>query len=303
MNNNSVSGWIFLDKPIGISSNQALQKIRKIFGNCKAGYVGTLDPLASGFLPIALGRSTKTIQYMQNVEKEYIFEVKWGVKSSTGDLEGEIEGCVKRIPHSTDISSVLKNFSNNYFQTPHRFSAKKIKGVKAYKLARKKIDFNLKKQKKKIHKLEILKFFSSDSTRFYVKCESGTYVRSLAEDIAQSLETYGTVISLRRTGFGNLDKKLISLDYLLSLVHIEDLLDIVKPINMVFNSFNQIFLEKKDVELILDGRPIKMKGLKNVDGFFEEEFTLAKFENEFVAVGYLKDGNFYPKNLLNNLFV
>ena len=86
-------------------------------------------------------------------------------------------------------------------------------------------------------------------------------------------------------------------------MHIEDLLNIVKPINMVFNNFNQIFLEKKDVELILDGRPIKMKDFKNADGFFEKQIALAKFENKFIAVGYLKDGNFYPKNLLNNLFV
>tara|TARA_B100000287_G_scaffold434437_1_gene498872 strand:- start:2632 stop:3543 length:912 start_codon:yes stop_codon:yes gene_type:complete len=303
MNSHSVSGWIYLDKPIGISSNQALQKTRKIFGNCKAGYVGTLDPLASGFLPIALGRSTKTIQYLQNHEKEYVFEVKWGVKTLTGDLEGKIEASIKKIPHKSDISKVLKKFFPDYFQTPHRFSAKKIKGIKAYQLARKKIDFELKQQKKKIHKLEILNSISSDRTRFYVKCESGTYIRSLVEDIAHSLATYGTVISLRRIGFGNLDKKLISLDYLLSLVHIEDLLDIVKPVNMVFNNFNQIFLEKKDVELILDGRPIKMKDFKNGDGFLEKQIALAKFENEFVAVGYLKDGNFYPKNLLNNLFV
>ena len=303
MKKNDINGWLFLDKPIGISSNKVLQKVRKIFNHCKAGYVGTLDPLASGFLPIALGKSTKTIKYLSNSCKEYIFEVTWGVHSSTGDLEGEIIKIDKKYPTLEKIKNTYVNFIGDYYQVPHKFSSKKVNGKKAYELARKKLQVDLKKEKKEVSDLKIINQISKSKTLFYIKCSSGTYIRSLAGDMAEALNTFGIVSSLRRVGFGNLDKKLISLDYLLSLVHIEDLLDIVKPINMVFNSFNQIFLEKKDVELILDGRPIKMKGLKNVDGFFEEEFTLAKFENEFVAVGYLKDGNFYPKNLLNNLFV
>ena len=96
--NNDINGWIFLDKPIGISSNRALQKVRKIFHYCKAGYVGTLDPLASGFLPIALGKSTKTIKYLSDFDKEYVFEVTWGMHSSTGDLEGDVKKIIKFIP-------------------------------------------------------------------------------------------------------------------------------------------------------------------------------------------------------------
>ena len=121
--------------------------------------------------------------------------------------------------------------------------------------------------------------------------------------MAKALNTFGLVSSLRRVGFGNLDKKLISLDYLMSLVHIEGLLSILRPIEKVFNEFNQIHLDMNEVALILDGRPIKMNEVKDEINVFRGQPTLAKFKNKLVAVGYLKDGNFYPKNVLNNLVV
>ena len=279
---------LFLDKPIGISSNKVLQKVRKIFNHCKAGYVGTLDPLASGFLPIALGKSTKTIKYLSNSCKEYIFEVTWGIHSSTGDLEGEIIKIDKKYPTLEKIKNTYVNFIGDYYQVPHKFSSKKVNGKKAYELARKKLQVDLKKEKKEVSDLKII---------------NQIYIRSLAGDMAEALNTFGIVSSLRRVGFGNLDKKLISLDYLLSLVHIEGLLSILRPIEKVFNEFNQIHLDMKEVALILNGRPIEMNEIRNKINDFCGQLTLAKFKNKLVAVGYLKDGNFYPKNLLNNFFV
>ena len=125
MKENGINGWIFLDKPIGISSNKALQRVRKIFHYCKAGYVGTLAPLASGFLPIALGKSTKTIRYLSNSDKEYLFEISWGIHSSTGDLEGEVEIINKKHPSLDKIRNVSKNFIGDYNQTAHKYSSKK----------------------------------------------------------------------------------------------------------------------------------------------------------------------------------
>ncbi len=299
MKENKFNGWIFLDKPVGISSNKALQKVRKIFHYCKAGYVGTLDPLASGFLPIALGKSTKTIKYLSDINKEYVFEVTWGTRTSTGDLEGEITKINKTYPSPEQIRSTVKSFIGDYNQAPHKFSSKKVNGMKAYELARKKINVDLKKEKKKIIDLKIINQVSNSKTLFYVKCSAGTYIRSLAEDMAKTLNTFGVISSLRRVGFGNLDKKLISLDYLLSLVHIECLLSILKPVEKVFNEFNQIHLDMNEVALILNGRPIEMSKINDFCG----QLTLAKFKDKLVAVGYLKNGNFYPKNLLNNFFV
>ena len=190
MKKNSINGWIFLDKPIGVSSNKVLQKVRKIFHNCKAGYVGTLDPLASGFLPIALGKSTKTIKYLSDCDKEYIFEVTWGMHSSTGDLEGEIKKIDNNYPSLEQIRNTLRNFIGDYYQVPHNFSSKKVNGKKAYEFARKKIDIDLKKEKKKITVLKIINQVSESKTLFYIKCGSGTYIRSLAEDMAKSLNTF-----------------------------------------------------------------------------------------------------------------
>ncbi len=295
-------GWIFLDKPIGISSNLALQKVRKIYENCKAGYIGTLDPLASGFLPIALGKATKTIKYLENFTKEYIFTIKWGLKTTTGDLEGDTLSKNNKYPNQSLINDKIKFFYGLTFQKPHRFSSKKINGVRAYELARKKKIFTLKKNKINIYKFTLLKQLSKDKTLFYIKCSSGTYIRSLAEDMAEIMGTYGTLISLRRTGFGDLNKKLISLDYLSSLVHSDERIKVVKPINLVFNNVNEIVLDKAEFDHILNGRSIKTrkdfmlgKHKKNKD------LIIAKFENKIVAIGSYINENFYPKKLLRNL--
>ncbi len=297
----SLIGWIFLDKPIGMSSNLALQKVRNIYENCKAGYIGTLDPLASGFLPIALGKATKTIKYLENSSKEYVFTVQWGLKTTTGDFEGEIISKNKQYPRISSIKRIIKSFSGEIFQTPHRFSSKKINGVRAYKLARKKKKFELKKKSINIYKTKFLRKLSEDKTLFYVKCSGGTYIRSLAEDMAESMGTYGTLISLRRVGFGDLNKKLISLDYLLSLVHSDERINVVKPVNLVFNDANQIVLDKNEFDHILKGRSIKMrKDFMFIKENKNNDFTIAKFENNIVAIGYYANENFYPKKVLKN---
>ena len=294
----NINGWIFLDKPIGISSNLALQKVRKIFNYCKAGYVGTLDPLASGFLPIALGNATKTIKYLDDSNKEYNFEVNWGLKTSSGDLEGNIEEITKNYPSREQILKIIPNFIGYFDQEPHKFSSKKINGIRAYKLARRKLEFKLEKKKIEILDLKLLNCLSETRAYFYVKCSSGCYVRRLAEDIAKTLGTFATVTALRRVGFRDFNKKLISLDYLLTLVHSDDLKHTLKPINLVFDNANEIILDENGAQHILNGRTVK---IKTVIKSYEKKFTLAKFKNEVIAIGYLKDDSFYPKKLLSYL--
>ena len=133
----------FLDKPIGISSNAVLQKVRKIFGYCKAGYVGTLDPLASGFLPIALGDATKTIKYLENISKEYIFEVEWGVKTNTADIEGIVEKTCEIYPSKENIKNATKSL--RIFSEPQNFHQKN-QWNQSYKLARNNAKFKLSKK-------------------------------------------------------------------------------------------------------------------------------------------------------------
>ena len=301
-NQKNVCGWIFLDKPIGMSSNMVLQKVRKVFFNCKAGYVGTLDPLASGFLPIALGKATKTIKFLEKSYKEYVFTVKWGLQTSTGDLEGDIITNVNKFPNLDDIKNTLKKFFGETLQTPHKFSSKKINGIRAYKLARKNKKFKLKKNKIDVKNFLLVTKNSNDKTTFYIKCSSGTYIRSLAEDMAKIMRTYGTLIALRRIGFGEFNKKLISLDYLLSLVHSETQIKTIKPISSVFRGVNQIDLDRNEFDQILNGRSIKMKTLfdkKKINA--DNDFTFAKFQDKVVALGYRVKEEFHPKKIFEIL--
>ena len=297
MINKNLSGWILIDKPIGVTSNYVLQKIKKIFKNKKAGYVGTLDPLASGFLPVAIGKATKVISYIENVNKKYVFVVQWGIKTETGDSEGKIIQTKQKYPNEKEIKGSLKYFAGQIEQRPPRFSSVKINGSRAYELARKNIQFKTKTRKVTIDKFELLKKISQNKALFYVECSSGTYVRSLAESIAQSLGTLGTLTELRRIGFSDCNKKLISLDYLLSIVHSDDLISLVHPIDVVFGFKNYINLDHKQMKKVLTGNCIKMSQ-EFMRFNMKEDIVFAKYESELVAIGSYENKSFQPKKLL-----
>ena len=293
------NGWIFIDKPIGLTSNSLLQKVRLNLGRVKAGFVGTLDPLASGCLPIAIGHATKVINLAEKVDKEYIFTICWGRQTDTGDLEGKVIKEKKKFPLNYNIKKILPNFVGKIKQTPPKYSSIKINGSRAYTLARKKIGFELKKREVKIISLELLKQLSFDKAEFYVKCSSGTYVRSLAESISEALGTVGVLIQLRRVGFGNFNKNLISLDYFLSLVHSDEQNKAIEPIDQVFSWIKVLEINKKQLNKVLNGNCIEMSFFEN-DKFINisEEYFFARHESEIVALGLVKKENFYPKRIL-----
>ncbi|MAI83895.1 MAG: tRNA pseudouridine(55) synthase TruB [Rickettsiales bacterium] len=303
-NNNKFqyNGWIFLDKPIGISSNRALQKIRKLFNNCKAGYVGTLDPLASGFLPIALGKATRTIKYIESSDKEYLFTIQWGKKTTTGDLEGDLIKSNSLIPNEERIQNNLKKFIGSLKQTPPKFSAIKVSGKRAYELVRKKVDFKLSKRDITIKSFNLVNVIDKSRAIFNVSCSSGTYVRTLAEDLAESLGTYGHLTSLRRLGFGNLDKKLISLDSLISLMHIDNLIKYIKPIDTIFQGVRKIRVLDEEAKFLLDGKSIMLNTdlLNNEKSVrLKNNIAMACFKNDLFVLGKIKKGNFFPKVVMN----
>ena len=301
-NYNKVNGWLFLDKPSGKSSNYVLQKIKKQFNINKLGFVGTLDPLASGFLPIAFGKATKTIRYIEKSYKEYLFSINWGIKTSTGDYEGEIVNTNKTIPDLKSIREALIKMKNIKRQTPHKFSAKKINGIRAYNLARKGVNFELSAQHINILEFD-LKESQNNSATFYVKSSSGTYIRSLAETLSEMLGTFGFVSSLHRVGFGNLDKKLISLDSLLSLMHIDNLKEELKPIDYIFDKEIKIEIDYNDVKLLLNGVKISIKKslLDNIND--KESKTnkvfIASYKKDFLAIGKIVENDFYPKEVFD----
>ena len=305
MKNFSFNGWLFLDKPEGLSSNKALQMVRKLYGYSKAGFVGTLDPIASGFLPIAIGKATKAIKYLENCKKEYEFRVDWSKKTSTGDSEGHIIKKNDSFPSEIKIRNSLKTLQNLRTQIPPNYSAIKVNGKRAYKLAREGISFKIPSRPIKIYDLRIIKSNQPNLTDFYVKCSAGTYIRSLAESIADECNSICHVTKLRRTGFGKLDKKLISLDSLLSLMHIDNLIEELKPIDYIFDKEIKIEIDYNNVKLLLNGVKISIKKsiLDNINAKepITDKIIIASYKKDFLAIGKLVKNDFYPREVFDLL--
>ncbi|TPK69946.1 tRNA pseudouridine(55) synthase TruB [Mesorhizobium sp. B2-4-15] len=192
-----VSGWVVLDKPVGMGSTEAVSKIKWLFQAEKAGHAGTLDPLASGMLPIALGEATKTVPYVQDGAKIYRFTVAWGDERSTDDLEGPVTKSSDLRPAEAEVRALLPKYTGVIMQTPPQFSAVKIAGERAYDLAREGETVNIPAREIEIGRLDVVEH-SADHTVFEVECGKGTYVRSLARDMGRDLGCFGHVSDLRR---------------------------------------------------------------------------------------------------------
>ncbi len=196
-----VNGWINLDKPVGVTSTQAVGIVKHAFNAKKAGHAGTLDPLASGILPIALGEATKTVSVVQEGAKAYRFTVRWGEETDTDDAEGKIIAKNEARPTDADIAAILPRFIGVITQTPPRFSAIKIAGERAYDLAREGAEFEIAAREITVHKLELVSSESGE-TVFEAECGKGAYVRSIARDLGRALGCFGHVVLLRRTRVG-----------------------------------------------------------------------------------------------------
>ncbi|WCR53661.1 MAG: tRNA pseudouridine synthase B [Wolbachia endosymbiont of Ctenocephalides orientis wCori] len=254
-------GWLNLDKPIGISSTQAVTRIKKIFGVKKAGHLGTLDPLATGVLPIALGEATKTIPYLSCNLKAYDFTVKWGEQRTTDDLDGEIIKTSSVKPEYNQIDCAMKNFiGKKIIQTPPQFSAIKINGVRSYKLARRGQNVNIKPRIVQIHELKLISVnFENNSADFSTVCGDGVYVRSVARDLGTALNCFGYVAKLRRTMVGNFKEvETITIDQLTQKGNIIPITSILEPMLKI-----EISLE--DAREIRNGKEITLNYLRNFE--------------------------------------
>ena len=197
-----VHGWIILDKPNGLTSTQALGRVRRLVHGKKAGHGGTLDPLATGILPLAFGEATKLIPYIMDGDKDYEFTVCWGDQRDTDDAEGKSIATSKVRPTEDSIRRILPDFIGTIHQTPPAFSAIKVQGERSYDIARAGGAPELKPRPVLIHNLTLVKTQDADHTRFHVHCGKGMYVRSLARDMAEKLGTVGHISALRRTRVG-----------------------------------------------------------------------------------------------------
>jgi tRNA pseudouridine55 synthase len=201
-----VHGWLVLDKPVGMTSTHAVGVVKRLFDAKRAGHAGTLDPLASGLLPIAFGEATKTVPFVMGGRKTYLFTVRWGEERDTDDADGRVTASSPERPTSESIRALLPRFTGRIEQVPPRFSAVKIEGERAYDLAREGERVELEARPIEIHRLEWVSAPDPGRTILVAECGKGTYIRALARDMGRVLGCFGHVAALRRTAVGPFDE-------------------------------------------------------------------------------------------------
>jgi len=252
-----VDGWVILDKPLGLGSTPAVAKVRRLFGAQKAGHGGTLDPLASGVLPIALGEATKTVPFVMDGRKEYRFTLQFGEARSTEDAEGEVVAASDSRPTDQQIRDALPAFVGDIEQVPPAFSALKIEGKRAYDLARAGETVDLTPRRVLIERLDLLDRPDADHADFVVACGKGTYIRSLGRDLALRLGTVGHLSALRRTAAGPFrEEAAISLPKLEALGHIPALLGALAPVATALDDIPALALTEAQADRLRQGQPV-----------------------------------------------
>jgi len=252
-----VDGWVILDKPVGLGSTPAVGKVRRLFGAQKAGHGGTLDPLASGVLPIALGEATKTVPFVMDGRKEYRFTVRFGEARSTEDAEGEVTATSDARPSDLEIRSALAGFIGEIEQIPPAFSALKVAGKRAYDLARAGEAVALKPRRILVERLELVGRPDANHADFVISCGKGTYIRSLGRDLAQALGTVGHLSALRRTAAGPFrEEAAISLSKLEALGHIPALLEALAPVATALDDIPALALTEAQADRLRHGQPV-----------------------------------------------
>ena len=305
--NKKINGWIIVDKQIGITSRQVVTKISKTLNIKKVGHGGTLDPLATGVLPIAIGEATKVISFIQDQKKRYSFKIKWGESTETDDMEGEILAKSEYRPTRQEIIKTLDCFVGNILQKPPIYSAIKINGQRSYKLARKNIKIEHKNRTVKIYDLILKNIININSAEFEVKCGKGTYVRSLARDIAEKLNTKGHIISLRRLSVGPFEEKdTIVIDFSKEIIHSPSVLENILPIKIVLDDIPALFLNEVETRRVQQGQKIQLNSLQYIKEFelkhpnyneFDQIWAI-KDEN-LIALIKIKDGIMRPSRVIN----
>jgi len=289
----NINGLLIIDKPLGFSSNQALSKIKWLFNPKKAGHTGTLDPLATGLLPVCLGEATKFSSYLFDANKTYEAKIKLGFTSSTGDAEGALTDLnIDKFPNKTLVINELKNFEGVIEQTPPRHSALKHDGKPLYQYAREGIEISRKKRTVTIFSIKLIDL-KKDELLLEIECSKGTYIRTLAEDIGKKLNVGAYLIGLRRTVVGSLSiDNAISID-LIEESSDEDRLKFINPIDGFLKNFNSLIVNNDESDAIKDGKIVHKKEAK------DNIYRLYSQENIFIGLAEGDtNGNLKVKRLM-----
>ena len=292
-------GWINLYKPKNITSFQALKIIKKKFNFNKLGHAGTLDPIAEGILPIAIGKATKLIEYINQDFKKYIFTIDWGAQTTTDDNTGEIIKKSNLIPSKKDIESNIANFIGDLEQKPPKVSSVKINGTRAYKLVREKIDFKTKPKKVFVKELK-LNSITSQTATFEIECGKGFYVRSLARDFAIKLGTFGHISGLKRTKVGNfVTSSSILLDDLVKIGNTQELINCVIPSISVLDDILAYEIDnEEDINNLSLGRTINLDKFNSKYSFKKNKLIFLSNNGDIISIGKLVGNLFIPNKIL-----
>lgn len=296
-----VSGWVILDKPVGMGSTQCVGKVKWLYQAAKAGHAGTLDPLASGMLPLALGEATRTVPYIMDGEKTYRFTIAWGSETNTDDLEGEVVNTSDKRPSQEGILGILPKYTGEIQQVPPQFSAIKIDGERAYKRARDGEEVEIEARSVSIHSLKLVSSDENTAT-FETLCGKGTYVRALARDIGRDLECFGHISYLRRTSVGPfLEEDMVSLEKLIDLEgDLAGLDGELFTTGTALDDVLEIPVTKEQVHRLRLGNSIVLRGR---DAIAQADEAFASSGDELIAIGEVDRGQFKPKRVFQHSYV
>ncbi|MBN8529779.1 MAG: tRNA pseudouridine(55) synthase TruB [Caulobacterales bacterium] len=304
----NIHGWVCLDKPLEMGSTEAVTRVRRLFDANKAGHAGTLDPLATGILPIALGEATKTVPFMMEARKAYCFTIQWGVSTDSVDREGREVGRSDVRPTVEAVRAALPAFVGEIQQVPPAFSAIKINGERAYDLARGGEAVELSPRAVTVHSAQVSAAPDADGDQDWVEIRietgKGVYVRSLARDLAAVLGAEGHVSALRRERVGPFStQNAVTLDFLTDLVHRDAAFEGLLPVSTALDDIPELAVTEQDAFALRQGRPIvllprQVETLKSrLSGGSR---TVSVFQGQtLVALGSLRAGRLEPDRVFN----
>jgi tRNA pseudouridine55 synthase len=297
-----VHGWIVLAKPIGMTSTHAVSVIKHLFTAKRVGHAGTLDPLASGCLPIALGEATKTVPFVVDSRKTYVFTIRWGEERDTDDAEGRVVKTSESRPDGAAIQALLPRFTGTIEQVPPQFSAVKIDGERAYDLAREGQTVEIAARSVTIHRLDLIETPDPDHAVLAAECGKGTYVRAIARDLGRAHGALGHVSALRRSRVGPFGEgDMISLERLESLCHRAaagegHLADMLLPIETALDDIPALAVSPADAARLHRGQAVLLRGR---DASIFRGVVQVASGGQLVAIAEVDRGEIVPKRVFN----
>lgn len=298
-----INGWLVIDKPAGMTSTDVVNRLRRLLDARKVGHGGTLDPLATGLLPLAFGEATKTVSYVMDGEKTYRFTLRWGERRDTDDAEGAVEAVSEARPEAAEVEALLPRFRGEIQQVPPRYSAIKVEGQRAYDLARDGEAVELASRIVRVDSLELIELADRDHATFEARCGKGTYIRSLARDIGEALGCHAHVVELRRMSVGPFtEADAISLESLERLSDCAAAVEKLLPVETGLDDIPALVLTDAEARRLRNGQAISMlvrANAERIHGLVSGDTICAMAEGKPVAIVRLEAGELRPVRVLN----